>query len=99
MRRACKTLHRIEYTGADGVRRFVETGVIVEDGVIPADELTELVRLKAVKLFDPLDRDHDGRVGGSKRGRRRKAAEPAAVEPETADEPMSDEDVEEGLFD
>lgn len=102
MSRACLTLHHIEYTAADGARSFLAAGVIVEPGVIPPGELDELARLNAVKLFDPLDRDHDGKPGGSKPGRRRKAVEPTPVvepvEPVTAEEPTSIEGVEEGLF-
>lgn len=94
---AVKTLHAIEYTDADGVRRSVAANQLVEG--IPADELDQLLAMKAVRAFDPLDRDYDGRKGGSKRGRSRKKSPetPEPVEPETADVPEL-EDSDDGLL-
>lgn len=101
-------IHVCEHT-FNGVRRREPAGTTFECDPAEFEVLRKLGGAKAAKS-DPMDRDGDGRMGGSKKGWKRRPkvtppAEVATVEPPVvADPPVSpeipdDADVGEGLLD
>lgn len=102
-----KAINVCEHT-FNGVRRREPAGTTFECDPVEFEELQRLGGAKAVS-DDPMDRDGDGRMGGSKKGwkRRTKAAPPVVTDPVdlplTPDppvtDPIGDADVGEGLLD